>query len=272
MGLFGAKGQSLASLDKGENGHQNAFIRLVNLSKAYQEGHRRRVVLHEASASFRRGEFVALLGRSGSGKSTLLNVISGIDRPDGGQVWIGGQELTGMSERDRTLFRRKHIGFVFQFFNLIPTLTVLENVTLPVELNGAPQKVARQQAEPLLHAVGLLDRAKTYPDKLSGGEQQRIAIARALVHDPTLLLADEPTGNLDENTGESVLTLLDRLTRQAGKNLIMVTHSADSANWADRVLHLHEGQLEYDPSPERGFAPASTGMLHPVVPGTSARQ
>ncbi len=224
-----------------------AFIRLVNLSKAYQEGERRRVVLRDASVEFARGEFVALLGRSGSGKSTLLNLVSGIDRPDGGQVFIGGQELTAMSERDRTLFRRKHIGFVFQFFNLIPTLTVVENVALPCELNGASPKVAREDAERLLDAVGLLERAGTYPDKLSGGEQQRIAIARALVHDPQLVLADEPTGNLDENTGETVLALLDRLTRQAGKNLLMVTHSAESAGWADRVFQLHGGRLEYDP-------------------------
>ncbi len=257
MGLFEAKRQPLARPSNGHDSEKNAFIRLVDLSKAYHEGDRRRVVLTEASASFRQGEFVALLGRSGSGKSTLLNVISGIDRPDGGQVWVGEEELTAMNERDRTLFRRKHIGFVFQFFNLIPTLTVLENVTLPVELNGASSKAARQQAEPLLDAVGLLDRASTYPDKLSGGEQQRIAIARALVHDPKLVLADEPTGNLDENTGESVLGLLDRLTRQAGKNLIMVTHSAESAQWADRVFHLREGKLEYDPSFKPGFATAS---------------
>ena len=236
------------------------FVRLLGLSKAYQEGDRQRVVLQNASAEFHRGEFVALLGRSGSGKSTLLNVVSGIDRPDGGQVWIGGQELTGMSERDRTLFRRRHIGFVFQFFNLIPTLTVMENVTLPVELNGASPKAARQQAEPLLHAVGLLERAGAYPDKLSGGEQQRIAIARALVHDPQLVLADEPTGNLDEDTGESVLALLDRLTRQAGKNLLMVTHSPESATWSDRVYHLRDGKLELDPAAKPGFATAAARM------------
>jgi putative ABC transport system ATP-binding protein len=259
MGLFGAKQGPLPASSNGNCDDTDRFIRLVGLSKAYQEGDRRRIVLQNACASFDRGEFVALLGRSGSGKSTLLNVISGIDRADGGQVWIGGQELTSMNERDRTLFRRKHIGFVFQFFNLIPTLTVLENVTLPVELNGAPSKDARRQAEPLLDAVGLLDRASTYPDKLSGGEQQRIAIARALVHDPELLLADEPTGNLDENTGESVLALLDRLTRQAGKNLIMVTHNAESAAWADRVFHLHEGKLEFDPSFKPG-APAKPGL------------
>jgi putative ABC transport system ATP-binding protein len=226
---------------------QGPFIRLVDLSKAYREGERRRVVLDGASAEFGRGEFVSLLGRSGSGKSTLLNLVSGIDRPDAGQIWVGDRELTRLSERDRTLFRRHQIGFVFQFFNLIPTLTVMENVTLPLELGGAPVKAARTAAEPLLEAVGLLDRAGTFPDKLSGGEQQRIAIARALVHDPMLVLADEPTGNLDEATGGTVLALLDRLTRQAGKNLIMVTHSPESACLADRVFHLHAGKLQHEP-------------------------
>ena len=221
-----------------------AFIRLIGLSKAYQEGDRRRVVLEEASADFAQGEFIALLGRSGSGKSTLLNLVSGIDAPDAGRIWVGGQELTAMRERERTLFRRRNIGFIFQFFNLIPTLSVLENVTLPLELGGAPVRDARRAAEPLLDAVGLLDRAATYPDKLSGGEQQRVAIARALIHDPLLVLADEPTGNLDEGTGGSVLALLDQLTRQAGKNLLMVTHNPDSAARADRVFRLHQGRLE----------------------------
>ena len=220
-----------------------AFIRLEGLSKAYQEGDRRRIVLEDAWAEFAAGECVALLGRSGSGKSTLLNLLSGIDRPDAGQVWVGRQELTAMSERERTLFRRHQIGFIFQFFNLIPTLTVLENVTLPLELGGTSPKAARAAVEPLLDAVALLDRAATYPDRLSGGEQQRVAIARALAHDPLIVLADEPTGNLDEDTGRDVLALLDRLTRQAGKNLLMVTHSAEAASYADRVLRLHEGRL-----------------------------
>jgi putative ABC transport system ATP-binding protein len=220
-----------------------AFIRLIGLSKAYQEGERRRVVLEDASAEFGRGEFVALLGRSGSGKSTLLNLVSGIDRADAGQVWVGDRDLTAMSERERTLFRRHQIGFIFQFFNLIPTLTVLENVALPLELGGAAFKDARASAESLLDAVGLLDRTNTYPDRLSGGEQQRVAIARALAHDPSIVLADEPTGNLDEETGTAILALLDRLTRQAGKNLLMVTHSAEAASYADRVLRLHEGKL-----------------------------
>jgi putative ABC transport system ATP-binding protein len=227
------------------------FVRLVNLSKAYQEGDLRRVVLHDVSADFARGEFVALLGRSGSGKSTLLNLMSGIDRPDAGQVWVAGQELTALNEQERTLFRRRHIGFIFQFFNLIPTLNVMENVTLPLELEGASVRAACTAAAPLLDAVGLLDRANAAPDRLSGGEQQRIAIARALIHDPFLVLADEPTGNLDEDTGRAVLALLDRLTRQAGKNLLMVTHSAESAALADRVFELHGGRLLPAPSREQ---------------------
>ena len=246
MGLRVARGPNPLT-NVTDNGHhppvEADFIRLVDLSKAYQEGDRRRVVLEGASAEFGRGEFVALLGRSGSGKSTLLNLICGIDRPDAGQVWVGDRDLTALSERERTLFRRHEIGFIFQFFNLIPTLDVLENVTLPLELGGTPPEAARAAARPLLAAVGLLDRAETYPDRLSGGEQQRVAIARALAHDPAIVLADEPTGNLDEDTGVDVLALLDRLTRQAGKSLLMVTHSAEAASYADRVLRLHDGKL-----------------------------
>jgi putative ABC transport system ATP-binding protein len=219
------------------------FIRLEHLTKNYQEGPHIRCVLCDLSAAFAHGEFVAILGKSGSGKSTLLNLISGIDLADSGSIWLDGQNLTALDENRRTLFRRRKIGFIFQFFNLIPTLTVMENVVLPLELNGATTLAARRQAGLLLEAVGLLDRARTFPDRLSGGEQQRVAIARALVHDPLLVLADEPTGNLDEETGRQVLELLDRLTRQAGKNLIMVTHSNEAAALADRVLHLREGKL-----------------------------
>jgi putative ABC transport system ATP-binding protein len=219
------------------------LLRLEDLSKSFQEGTRTRVVLHNASATFGKGEFVAIVGKSGSGKSTLLNLISGIDRPDAGAVWLNSHNLTTLSEHERTLFRRQNIGFVFQFFNLMPTLTVAENVALPLELNGVPPSQARRQVELLLEIVGLADRATTFPDRLSGGEQQRVAIARALANDPLLVLADEPTGNLDEETGRMVLDLLNRLTRQAGKNLILVTHSAEAAASADRVLHLHDGQL-----------------------------
>jgi putative ABC transport system ATP-binding protein len=229
------------------NTSRDAFIRFENLAKSYAEGAQRRVVLHDADAAIQKGEFIAILGKSGTGKSTLLNVLAGIDLADSGQIWLDGTELTAMKERERTLFRRRNIGFIFQFFNLISTLTVLENITLPLELNDTPLAAARKRAEPLLEAVGLLDRAATFPDRLSGGEQQRVAIARALIHDPLLVLADEPTGNLDEVTGKQVLALLDRLTRQAGKNLIMVTHSAEAASFADRVLTLHEGHLEEAP-------------------------
>jgi putative ABC transport system ATP-binding protein len=219
------------------------FIRLLNLSKSYLEGAQRRHVLEEANADFRKGEFAAILGKSGSGKSTLLNLISGIDLVDTGVICLGGQELTSLNEKQRTLFRRQNIGFIFQFFNLIPTLNVLENVILPGELNGVATHIVRQHAEQLLSSVGLQDRLATFPDRLSGGEQQRVAIARALINDPLLVLADEPTGNLDEETGRQVLLLLDRLTRQAGKNMIMVTHSAEAAQVADRILYLREGRL-----------------------------
>jgi putative ABC transport system ATP-binding protein len=230
-------------LGKTTNTRQDPFIRLENLSKSYQEGEHTRVVLRDVNATFAKGEFVAILGKSGTGKSTLLNLISGIDRADGGAVWLNGQDLTALDERQRTLFRRHNIGFVFQFFNLIPTLTVWENVVLPLELKGSTDGQVHRQAESLLDAVGLLDRRQTFPDRLSGGEQQRVAIARALVHDPLLVLADEPTGNIDEETGQQVLALLDRLTRQAGKNLILVTHSSDAAAYADRILYMRDGQM-----------------------------
>ena len=219
------------------------FIWLDNLTKSYQEGGQTRTVLQGASAAFRQGEFTAILGKSGSGKSTLLNLISGIDLADNGVICMNGINLTALDERQRTLFRRRNIGFVFQFFNLIPTLTVLENVILPAELAGLSAREARQRALPLLEAVGLHNRLATFPDRLSGGEQQRVSIARALINDPLLLLADEPTGNLDEETGAQVLALLDRLTRQAGKNMLMVTHSLEAASAADSILHLRDGKL-----------------------------
>lgn len=221
----------------------NGFVRLEHLSKSFQEGLHTRIVLRDVNAVFARGESVAIVGQSGSGKSTLLNLISGIDRTDSGAIWLDGDNLTTLDERRRTLFRRRNIGFVFQFFNLLPTLTVQENVVLPLELNGVNGAQAVQRAQSLLDAVGLGDRGDTFPDRLSGGEQQRVAIARALIHDPRLVLADEPTGNLDEETGREVLSLLDRLTRQVDKNLILVTHSADAAATADRVLYLCEGKL-----------------------------
>jgi len=225
------------------NNSTNRYIRLQNLSKGFQEGRVNREVLNDASATINKGEFIAVLGRSGSGKSTLLNLISGIDQADHGSVYLDGQDLTALNDHERTIFRRHHIGFIFQFFNLIPTLTVLENVMLPLELNGTPPAEAEGRAKACISEVGLQGREATFPDRLSGGEQQRVAIARALVHEPALILADEPTGNLDEKTGRQVMQLLDRLTRQTGKNLILVTHSAEAASFADRILFMRDGKL-----------------------------
>jgi putative ABC transport system ATP-binding protein len=220
-----------------------AFLRFHDLTKSYYEGDVQRVVLQNAHAEFQPGEITAILGKSGSGKTTLLNLIGGIDAPDGGQIWLDGQELSALSERERTLFRRARIGFVFQFYNLIPTLTVGENVSLPLELNKVPRAQAQEKVQSLLETVGLLERWDTFPEKLSGGEQQRVALARALVHDPLLILADEPTGNLDEETGAQVLSLLARLTREQNRTLLMVTHSMEATSHADRVLRLSHGKL-----------------------------
>lgn len=220
------------------------LIRIENLSKSYLEGNQVRTVLKDLTLEIPSAEFIAVIGKSGSGKSTLLNLISGIDKPDQGEIWFNDQDLTTLSEYDRTLFRRENIGFIFQFFNLLPTLTVGENITLPLELNGFDPGRARDLAKPLIAEVGLADRWNTFPDRLSGGEQQRVAIARALVHDPLIILADEPTGNLDEETGRQIITLLNRLTREAGKNMIMVTHSLEVAKSADRIFQLREGNLE----------------------------
>ena len=237
------------TISNGAGGRAPLLIRLEKLCKAYTEAGVTRTILNELDREFYAGEFVALLGKSGSGKSTLLNLISGIDAPTTGDVVLveNGREvrLTALSEHERTLFRRRNIGIVFQFFNLIPTLTVQENVTLPLELMGQGRE-ARRRAQELLDRVGLGNRLNTYPDKLSGGEQQRVAIARALAHDPLLILADEPTGNLDEDTGETVLGLLLELTRDAGKTLFMATHAPEVAQLATRVLHLDHGHLLSD--------------------------
>jgi putative ABC transport system ATP-binding protein len=222
---------------------QGDFLRLEEVSKSYWEGDRNRIVFRKISLQVTWGEVIAILGKSGSGKTTLLNLISGIDRADEGEIFLASRRLTRLDEQAWTLFRRRQVGFIFQFFNLIPTLTVWENVSLPLELNGLTSAADYERAENLLQTVGLADRKAAFPDRLSGGEQQRVAIARALVHDPSLVLADEPTGNLDEETGRHVLDLLERLTRQAGKTMLLVTHSPEAAAIADRVFTLHEGRL-----------------------------
>lgn len=216
------------------------IISLNQVSKSYFEGNSRHLVLDSISAEFQEGECVALLGRSGSGKSTVLNLISGIDKPDTGSIYVQEKDITRLSEQERTLFRRSDIGFIYQFFNLIPTLTVLENVMLPLELNNQRDE---SLARSLLDEISLLDRQDEYPDKLSGGEQQRVAIIRALVHDPLIVLADEPTGNIDRETGNQVITIMERLIRKRNKTMILVTHSQEIASFADRHLLLENGVL-----------------------------
>ena len=218
-------------------------IQVRNVTRAFREGERHNEVLKGLDLAVSAGETIALRGRSGSGKSTLLNLISGIDLPDSGEVIVAGQCITSMPERERTLFRRRNIGFVYQAFNLVPTLCVGDNVRLVLELNDIGGREADERVADLLRRVGLADRANSYPDILSGGEQQRVAIARALCHAPAVVLADEPTGNLDDETASGVLDLLDQLVRQAGGTMIIATHSSAVAGICDRVIELHNGVL-----------------------------
>jgi len=219
------------------------LIEFRNLSKSYLEADQGHVVFEDVNGVINVGEFVVLLGKSGSGKSTLLNLISGIDAPSGGEILVNNESLTRMSDDERTLIRRRNIGFVFQSFNLIPTLTVTDNLLLPLELTKQLNDETRSRANNLLEQLGVTDRLNYYPDQLSGGEQQRIAIARALIHDPAIILADEPTGNLDQETGQEVLALLDQLVRRAGKTMIMVTHSQEVIGLADRLMTIRDCQL-----------------------------
>jgi putative ABC transport system ATP-binding protein len=220
------------------------MIRLQGLTKIYPEGNSQHMVLQDVDGEIAQGEIVAVLGRSGSGKSTLLNLISGIDVPTSGQILVNSTPIHSLSEEDRTLFRRRNMGFVFQFFNLIPTLTVAENVLLPLELAGRVGREEQTRARDLLEMVELEDRANSYPDRLSGGEQQRVAVTRALIHEPLLVLADEPTGNLDADTGAQVLRLLEDLTRRAGKTLVVGTHSREVVAIADRVWTIRKARVE----------------------------
>ena len=231
---------------------ETPLVELRGVTKAYREGNAERVVLRGVDATIRRGELCVVFGRSGSGKSTLLNLIGAIDVPTTGEIVVDGLQLARAPEATRTLFRRHHVGFVFQFFNLIPTLTVEENLRLPLELNGRPRDAARARAGVLLAEVGLADRGRVFPEQLSGGEQQRVAVARALVHEPLLVLADEPTGNLDLDTGREVLGLLDRLTRRAGRTMVMATHSPEVVGLADRMFRLQDGRLVETREPAAG--------------------
>ena len=239
MAVFGRSNNDLNIFMK-----EHSHIQLNKLTKSYQEGTKSRSVLNELQLSVQEGEMIVLLGRSGSGKSTLLNLVSGIDKPDSGEVIIGETNLAELDEKNRTLFRRKNIGFIFQSFNLISTLTAHENVLLPLKLKGDSDDSATQRASQYLEEVGLGDRGDSYPDRLSGGEQQRVAIARALAHAPMLILADEPTGNLDYETGKTILDMLQKLVRDNGRTIIIATHDRDICKIADRVVELRSGKLE----------------------------
>jgi len=214
-----------------------------DLGKHYFEAGYRQQVFEGLELELKAGEILALIGASGSGKTTLLNVLSGIDTPDHGKVLVDGRNLHAQGEPERTRLRRELMGFVFQFFNLIPTLTVAENIALPLELTGASRQQQGRTSQELLQAIGLQHTAARYPDTLSGGEQQRVAIARALAHRPRLLLADEPTGNLDEETGDDIMAILIRLAREQSTALLIVTHSQRVAARADRVMRLSRGHL-----------------------------
>jgi putative ABC transport system ATP-binding protein len=223
--------------------HRPPSLQVTALRKSYLEGGRSHVVLDGVDLTLEPGERVAVLGASGSGKSTILNLVSGIDRADSGEISVGGVRVDQLTEHERTIFRRERIGFVFQAYNLIHTLTVLENLLLPLELKGPLLSRDVDRARALLDDVGLLDRADAFPDRLSGGERQRIAVARSLVHKPTLILADEPTGSLDEERGERIVDLLEQMTKSGDGSLLLVTHSNDLASRMDRIVRLTHGRL-----------------------------
>ena len=217
------------------------YLELQGLYKSYFDGSGDHHILKGADLNVEKGETVAILGSSGSGKSTLLNLIAGIDLPDQGEVRIDGKSLGQMSEKNRTLLRRRTMGFVFQSFNLIPTLNVYENLMLPLELNQISKNTGI--IKQMLEALGLKGREESHPDRLSGGEQQRVAIARALMHQPPLLLADEPTGNLDAETSQETLKLINHLVHRSRTTMIMATHSQEVIEWVDRVLGIEDGKL-----------------------------
>ena len=222
---------------------KNTLIKLNHVSKHYEEGSDNREILTDINAEIKTTEVVSFIGKSGIGKSTLLNLISGIDICDSGDITIDGVFINKLSDTKRTLFRRKNIGFVFQFFNLVSTLTIEENIALPLKLNKFDPETTNQTVDRLLEHVGLLDRKKSFPDKLSGGEQQRIAVARALSHNPKLIIADEPTGNLDTNNSSMLMGLLVSLAKEYGTTIIIATHSDEVLKYSDRIMSIESGIL-----------------------------
>ncbi len=229
-----------------ETGPAGLPIRITSLTKRYLPEERGdRPVLNGVSLSVDAGEWVILMGDSGSGKSTLLNLLAGVDRPDSGTIEIGNVPVSDLSESERTLFRRTRMGFVFQFFNLFPTLTAWENIVLPLRLNGRHDS---GPARRLLEEVELAGKEHRYPSELSGGEQQRVALARALVHGPSIILADEPTGSLDHRTGHVILTLLSKLHQERQPTIVMATHSQDASRYGQRIFHVRDGEILDNPA------------------------
>jgi len=224
-----------------ESKMSSEIIQLKNITKEYYESRDKHAIFNNLSVNFIQGQTTAIIGRSGSGKSTLLNLIGGIDLPSSGEIIVNGSNITLLDESDRTKLRRRDVGFIFQAFNIIPTLTVLENILLPLELNHYDKKI--DKAMYLLDQVGLADRHDSFPDRLSGGEQQRIAIARALIHEPKIVLADEPTGNLDAKTADTILQLLKELICDKNHTLLLVTHSMEIAKLADVTYEVRDEQL-----------------------------
>jgi putative ABC transport system ATP-binding protein len=220
------------------------MIRCIDVRKVYRQGNNEIIALDGVSLDIARGEFAVIMGPSGSGKSTLLHLIGGLDRPTSGELLVDQRLVGQMADDQVTLFRRTRIGFIFQFFNLLPTLNALENVALPFVLDGRSKEEAEQRAKMLLDKVGLENRKDHLPEEMSGGEIQRIAVARALAFDPPILLADEPTGNLDSKTGESILSLLRQINRDAGCTIVMVTHSQEAAGYGGRTIFFRDGKVE----------------------------
>jgi putative ABC transport system ATP-binding protein len=220
------------------------MIRCIDVRKIYRQGNNEIIALDGVSLDIAKGQFAVIMGPSGSGKSTLLHLIGGLDRPTSGELLVDQRLVGQMADDQVTLFRRTRIGFIFQFFNLLPTLSALENVTLPFVLDGRSKVEAEQRAKTLLDKVGLENRKDHLPEEMSGGEIQRIAVARALAFDPPILLADEPTGNLDSKTGESILSLLRDINREAACTIVMVTHSQEAARYGDRTIFFRDGKVE----------------------------
>jgi putative ABC transport system ATP-binding protein len=241
--MVGAADTRIDNAARGDSISAPPLVEIRNLTKYYQRGGQIIPVLVDIDFDVRLGDYLALMGPSGSGKSTLLNLIAGIDKPSGGTIKVGGVDIARLSDADLAAWRAAHVGFIFQFYNLMPVLTAFENIELPLLLTALSRHERRERVNVALALVGLTDRADHYPGELSGGQQQRVAIARALITDPTLIVADEPTGDLDRTTGEEILGLLERLNRELGKTILLVTHDPKAAEKAHRIVHLEKGVL-----------------------------